>query len=348
MIYRPNVIREKLNLKRSVYPLFVLLAVVIGGTYGYMLLGADQNTTFIDGLYMTWITIATIGYSEVIELDASGRVFTMIVGALGIGSLFYILGVFMENLVAVQLLNLRGNKKVKKKIDEMNNHIIVVGLGRVGNLTASELKSKGIDCVVVSNKFEEKEKSILNEHVLAIEGDATEDEILQAAGIKRAKGIIITTANAATTLFVVLSAKELNPKIFVVARADEDSTINKLKRAGADRVVNPYSTGGQRLANFVIKPHVVDFFESSFGYGEYDLTLESIDLPDHCKWFNKSLKELNLRVVAGASVLAVIREGKPILNPGANFVFLKNDKLLAFGTQSQLKKLEDYMTIEEY
>lgn len=302
----------------------------------------------IDGLYMTWITISTIGYTEVIELDATGRVFTMIVGALGIGSLFYILGVFMENLVAVQLLNLRGNKKLKKKIDELENHVIVVGLGRVGTLTTNELRSKGIECVVINEKFEEKEKAIVGDHVLAIEGDATEDYILEAAGIKRAKGIIVTTANAATTLFVVLSAKELNPKIFVVARADDENTIPKLERAGADRVVNPYSTGGQRLANFVIKPHVVDFFESSFGYGDDDLSLESIDLPEHCKWFNRSLKELNLRVVAGASVLAVIRDGKPILNPGANFVFLKNDKLLAFGTQAQLNKLEEFMSIEEF
>ncbi len=345
MVYRPNIIKEKINLKRSVYPLIVLLIVIIGGTYGYTRLGEEANISYIDGLYMTWITISTIGYTEVVELDATGRVFTMIIGAMGIGSLFYILGVFMENLVAVQLLNLRGNKKLKKKIDELNNHIIVVGLGRVGNLTINELQNKGIECVIINNQFEEKDKNILSDKFLAIEGDATEDDILLAAGIKRAKGIIVTTANPATTLFVVLSAKELNPDVFVVARADDQSTIPKLERAGADRVVNPYSTGGQRLANFVIKPHVIDFFESSFGYGEYDLSLESIDLPANCKWFNKSLKDLNLRVVAGANVLAVVRDGKPILNPGANFVIQKNDKLLAFGTQEQLKKLEDFMAM---
>ncbi len=347
MVYRPKILKEKVNLKRSIYPLLVLLIVILSGTYGYMMLGIEQNISLIDGLYMTWITISTIGYTEVIELDATGRIFTMIIGGLGIGSLFYILGVFMENLVAMQLLNLRGNKKLKKKIDQMSNHIIVVGLGRVGNLTASELKAKDVECVVISDKFKDKERDIVSENILAIEGDATEDSILLAAGIERAKGIIVTTANAATTLFVVLSAKELNPNIFVVARADEETTIRKLQRAGADRVVNPYSTGGQRLANFVIKPHVVDFLESSFGYGEYNLSLESIDLPPNCKWFNKSLKDLNLRVVAGASVLAVIRDDEPILNPGANFVFKKNDKLLAFGTQAQLKKLEDFMTIEE-
>lgn len=156
MVYKPNIVKEKLNLKRSIYPLIVLLVVIISGTYGYTVLGREENLTLIDGLYMTWITISTIGYTEIIELDATGRVFTMIVGALGIGSLFYILGVFMENLVAVQLLNLRGNKKLKRKIEELENHIIVVGLGRVGNLTTHELREKGVECVVINNQFEEK------------------------------------------------------------------------------------------------------------------------------------------------------------------------------------------------
>lgn len=333
-------IDAKSKLKKPVFPAFLLTGVLLVGTIGYSIIWADYDASFIDALYMTVITITTVGFAEIHPLGAFGRIFTMCICVLGMGSLFYILGILMENLFMIQILNLSGKKKTMKTIESLEGHIIVVGYGRVGQLASRELLRSSKKFVVIDKYQPELDLYSQNDKLLVVTGDATEDQTLLNAGIERASGLIVTTSNSADTVFVVLSAKVLNPKLFVIARCDENSSFEKLRRAGADRIVNPYEIGGQRLANMMIRPHVVDFIETSFGHDDDNLSIENIILPDDSSWIGKPLKEIHLRQKVGASIIAVIRDGKPIANPGGEFVIAAGDRLLALGTREQLAHIE--------
>jgi voltage-gated potassium channel len=227
-----------------------------------------------------------------------------------------------------------------KKIESLNNHIIVVGYGRVGQLAVSELKKAEVDFVVIDDDFKEFDVTQSKEDILKVFGDATEDETLIRAGITKAKGMIVATGNAATNVFVVLSAKELNPSIFIVARVEDETSTPKLIKAGADRTVNPYYIGGQRLANLIVNPNIVDFFETNFHIGSDSLTLESIRLEDSSSYSGKSIRELNIRQTIGATIIAVVRGDKSFTIPDADFVLNAGDQVLFMGTREQIKKIQ--------
>lgn len=331
---------SKPELKKPIIPFLILIIIIIIGTIGYDIIWKEYNSSLIDDLYMTFITITTIGYEEVYKLDTAGRLFTILIGIFGVGSLFYILSVLMENLVILQLSNYRGNKKMQKKIDNLKNHIIVVGLGRVGVLACNQLVKKNQNFVVVDDKVDESNFPFDNDQGYFLKGDATEDDTLIAAGINNAKGMIVATANAATTVFVVLSAKVLKTDIFIVARSDDESSIEKLIRAGANRVVNPYSIGGQRLANLMVDTHVVDFFDTSFSAGNKSFGIERVEISPKSELDGKTLLESDLRKKSGATILAIIRDGDTIQNPDAQFKLQARDQLLSFGNLDNLHKLE--------
>jgi voltage-gated potassium channel len=327
--------------KKPILPGLLVLIVIFAGTTGYYFLWLESEPSLIDAFYMTWITITTIGYSEVHPLNDIGKVFTILISLTGIGSLFYILSILMENLFVMQLHNFRSKKKQMKQIEKLREHIILIGYGRVGQLAATILKNRGEHFVVIDDDFVEEDVVSLKDNLMKVVGNAAEDSVLLKAGIERARGIIVATGDSATTVFVVLSAKVLNPNVFIVARADEDSDIEKLLRAGADRVVNPYSIGGQRMANLMINKNIVDFFETSFEVGDGNLRIENLHLPSDCVWYNKTLGELNLRYKYGASVLAVIRNKKPYTNPGGNFKVKEGDNFIIMGNVEDLKRIED-------
>lgn len=335
------------NLKKPIYPFFILLAIIIIGTIGYDFIWRDTDSTLLDAFYMTIITITTVGYSEIYTLDTTGRLFTTFVAVFGIGSLFYILGILMENLVFLQISNYRGQKRIMKQLEDIQGHIIIVGLGRVGKLTAKELSGRNQDFVIIDNKIDENDTEVQSIEAIIIEGDATEDETLKRAGIERAKGMIVATANSATTVFVVISAKVLNPDIFIIARADEESSRVKLLRTGADRVVNPYAIGGQRLANLMVNRNIVEFFETGISSKEGSLNIESIELPNECSLIGKTIREADLRRKTGVTILAVIRDGEPNVNPDGEFKLADADTLMAFGTRDDLNKLEKLISNKE-
>lgn len=325
------------ELKTPVLPLAILFIVIVVGTIGYGMIWSDIESSIWDELYMTIITITTVGYQEIYPMGTAGRIFTMVIAVFGIGSLFYVLSVVMENLFIMQIYNLRGKRKMQKKIDNLENHIIVVGYGRVGKLAAHQLHRSHLDFVVVDEDLEFDE---VEEGFLFVRGDATEDAVLQKAGVERARGLIVATAEAATTVFVVLSAKVLNPDAFIVARADEETAIEKLKKAGANDIVNPYEIGGTRLANVMINPNMIEFMETTFQAGEERLSIEKIELPENSKCDDNTLIELDIRKKSGATIVAVIRNGKSFLNPDANFKVNGGDTFVALGTKKQLDKLE--------
>ncbi len=332
-----------IQLKKPYLPTLLLIMIIIISTIGYDILWSKYDSTILDELYMTFITIATIGYAEIYPLGPAGRVFTIIIAMLGIGSLFYILSIMMENLFAMQFLNLRSKKKMRKKIEKLKDHVILVGNGRVGNLAAKELIDRKIDFVLVEEKFRESDGIENNPDILAVEGDATDDEVLKYAGIERAKSMIVATANSATTVFVILSAKVLNPNLFVVARADEDTAISKMKMAGADRIVNPYSIGGQRLANIIINPNMVDCFEKGISTCDETVVMEKIIISPNSKWINKTLGDLDLQKKSGASILVVIRDNNPNLSPQNDFIIREGDQLVVIGSDKQISNVAALM-----
>jgi voltage-gated potassium channel len=334
--------------QKPVIPFAILITVVIVGTVGYMFLWRNQpNSDFIDALYMTFMTISTIGFAEIHPLNDGGRIFTIIIGFLGLGSLFYVLGNTMENLFILQLNNIRGKRKMQQIIDKLENHIILVGFGRVGKLAAQELNKSKKKFVIIDDNIELETLTEEMPGALLVKGDATNDDSLIKAGIQKAKGMIVTTSNSATTVFVIISAKVLNPSLFVVARTDSNDAEEKLIRAGADKVVNPYSIGGQRLANIMIYPNVVEFFETNFTKSGHNLRIEKIELPENSLWFDKTLADINLRQKSGVTILAVIRGENPTVNPNGSFKLQFADQLLVLGNKDQLQSLYHLIALEK-
>lgn len=336
MFYK-NSNKEDYRIKKPYIPFILLIIIIVGGTIGYDIIWTETDSNIIDALYMTIITITTVGFSEVYPLDTTGRIFTMVIGVLGIGSLFYLLSIFMENLFTYQLLNIRGKKKVQKRLDKLTNHIIIVGYGKVGELATKELIDRNMEFVIIDKAIPDELKNSRN--VISIEGDATEDETLSLANIEEAKSLIVATADASTNLFIVLSARELNDNVFIISRSDSIRLEKKLLRAGADRTLNPYSAGGQKMANIAIEPQIMDFIDSNLGTKDGDfLKIEKFELSENNDWHGKTLRELEIRQKSGVTIIGIIRDNDTNLNPFGEFELRSKDQIVAIGTKVQLMK----------
>jgi voltage-gated potassium channel len=328
---------------RLLLPLSLVSAVVAVGTLGYHWLWRHLDATWMDALFMTVTTITTIGYGEVKPLDTAGRIFTMVLAITGIGSLFYTLGVVMEYLVSVRLADPGGRRRMERRIERLRGHVIVAGLGRVGRQAALELEQAGTPFVIVDPAPATAQYA---EHhgYLVLTADATDDAVLEGAGIRQARGLIVTTANDATNMYIILSARVLNPDLYIVSRAVDDASVTKLARAGADRAISPYAIGGHRLAHLILKPAVVDFFETALRSGSAALNIEDLAVPSESPTVGRALGELDIRRVTGATVLAILREGTPVVSPPGDFALGKGDRLLALGTGDQLARLEELIS----
>jgi voltage-gated potassium channel len=324
---------------RLLIPLGVVVSVLALGTVGYRWLWRDRGGTWLDALFMTVTTITTIGYGEVKPLDAPGRIFTMVIAVVGIGSLFYTFTTVMDYLVAIRLADPRGRRKMERRIGNLAEHVIVAGLGRVGRQAALELAGADVPFVVVDPS---PAAARLAEECgyLLLAGDATDDAVLEKAGVRRARGLIVTTANDAANMYIVLSARVLNPKLHIVSRAVDEASVGKLTRAGADRAISPYAIGGHRLAHLILSPAVVDFFETALRRGTEALNIEDLAVAGESPAAGRTLEALAVRSATGATVLAVLRDGNPIANPPSDLTLQAGDRLLALGTTDQLERLE--------
>ncbi len=323
-------------LTRLQLPLTALVVTHVVGTVGFHWLWAERGGSWFDALYMTFITITTIGFAEIFPLSTAGRLLTMAIAASGIGSLFYSFTVILDYAANDDVRASRRIRKMQKAIDGLSGHFIVAGLGRVGRESAAELVELKRSFVVV-DPGEASEAWCRQHGVLFLRGDAAEDEVLQRAGITRAKGLIVTTSSDATNLYVILSARLLNPEIFIAARAIDHTSAPKLMRAGANRAVSPHAIGGRRLAHLMISPRVVDFFETALRRGNQSLNIDDIVVAPASKMVGRSVGEL---APSGATVLAVLRDGTPTVDLGGAFVLSEGDHVLVLGTDSQLSSLE--------
>jgi len=324
---------------RLLLPLSLVGGVVAVGTLGYYGLWRGLGGTWMDALFMTVTTITTIGYGEVKPLDTWGRLFTMVLAVTGIGSLFYTLGVVMEYLVAVRLADTGGRRRMERRIEALRGHVIVAGLGRVGRQAAGELEQAPTPFLIV-DPGQMAARHAEERGYLFLQGDATDDAVLERAGVRHASGLIVTTANDATNMYIILSARVLNPDLYIVSRAVDDASVTKLTRAGANRAISPYAIGGHRLAHLILKPAVVDFFETALRAGTDALAIEDLAVTADSPTIGQTLDALNVRRVTGANILAVLRDGTPLVSPPGGFVFAKGDQLLALGTGEQLARLE--------
>jgi voltage-gated potassium channel len=323
--------------RQFVISLAFIAAVILAGTMGYMLI---ERWAVLDAVYMTITTITTVGFSEVHPLSSAGRVFTLFLIVSGVGTILYTFNNAARIVIEGEIQDMFGRRKVEKKIKELKDHYIICGYGRMGMVICKELKEKGASFAVIEKAT--MPSDILQSDLLLVRGDATKDEVLKQAGIERAKGLISVLPTDAENLYVVLSAKVLNPDLNIVARAGEEGSEQKLLRAGADRVVSPYHIGGLRIAHTVLQPSVVDFIEFATRSGNIDLQMEEIYVREGAGISGTTLDQCGIGRELGIIIVAIKRTGGEMkFNPTFRTVIRPGDVLIALGEKDKLKILED-------
>lgn len=327
----PRVSRRLLHLVWAV--LFVLLV----GTAGFVLI---EDYPPFDAFYMTLITVATVGYSEIRPLSQAGRAFNSVLIFFGVTLLFFAIGVITQTVVQLELGDLFGKRRMKRMIDKLEKHFIVCGFGRVGRGAAAELQQAGAPLVVVDRDPARVEAAI-GAGMLAVAADSTLDQTLTEVGVARARGLIAALATDADNLFVILSAKTLNPLLNVAARAGEEGAEQKLRRAGANTVFTPSTHAGHRLAQSLIRPHVLQFLDFATQTMGLDVEIEQAQVAETSEFAGMSLKQMQIRRETGVIVLAIRRAGGEMLfNPPADAVIQGGDSLVVMGEQQNLQRFE--------
>jgi voltage-gated potassium channel len=315
----------------------VLALVLTAGTIGYIAYGLSV----VDAIYQTVTTVTTVGFREMGDFGTGEKVLTIAVIVLGVGTALYTFSAVVEAVVEGQVSETVRRRRMQRRIADMSDHVIVCGWGRVGKTVAEYAKGYGMDVVVIDNdpdQLAETERS----HVV---GDATVDSVLVEAGIDRARALVAALAEDADNLFVTLTARGLNPKLFIVARARVASSEAKLLQAGADRVVNPQQLGGARMAAFANQPHVAEFLDVVMHDGHLDYRLEEVVIPSGSPVAGRTLREAQLRDRTGALVLATRdRQGEFRTNPGPDDRLDAETVLIVIGTEAQLTSLGDLVT----
>jgi voltage-gated potassium channel len=316
-----------------------LLLVLLVGTVGYMVLGFG----LLDAMYQTVTTVSTVGFREVQPLSAGGKVFTMVLILLGVGAALYAFSVLIETLIEGRLVNLLGRRRMEQSIASLRDHVIICGWGRVGNAIAGEVVEAGRALVVVE---QDEERASGVPHPVVV-GDATTDAVMRAAGIERAAALVAAVEGDAANSFITLSARALNPDLFIVARARSQDSGEKLRRAGADRVVNPQSIGGARMAAFVLRPHVAEFLDVVMRERNLEFRLEEVPVGVGSPITGRSLRDTRMREHTGALVLALRDEGGAFhTNPPPETEIRSGQVIIAIGTQDELDALVTFVAAD--
>jgi voltage-gated potassium channel len=307
------------------------------GTAGYVVI---EDWTILDSLYMTVITLSTIGYGEVNPVSQPGRIFTLILIVMGVGFFLYVIGNVVQFLVEGRIRLVLGRHKLDKQISQLNNHYIVCGYGRMGRAFCRYLTQKHLKFVVIEKNADRI--PVMNaEHVLYVAGEATIEENLLKAGIKRASNLIATLGTDADNVFLVLLAKGLNPRLYVVARASQNASKKPLDTAGADVVVSPFDIGARRMAHAILRPNVIRFLEYAFADESTDIHIEEIPVAASSKLVDVTLQESGIRQTYDLIILSIIKEdGNMLFNPSASTTIGAGHSVIAVGTIESLVRLE--------
>ncbi|MBC8549997.1 MAG: potassium channel protein [Candidatus Brocadiales bacterium] len=327
--------RETKFSKRLIISLIPIAIVLSSGTAGYYFI---ENWKFFDSLYMTVITLSTVGFHEIEPLSKAGKAFTIGLIFFSLGAVAYAVNYGVKAIFEGELQDVFGRRKLKKTLESLEKHYIVCGYGRMGKVICTELKRKGIPFVIVEKESQELD---VDDEAIIIYGDATKDELLKSVGIERAKGLISVLDSDAQNLYVVLSARGLNKDLFIVARANEEGSDYKLTRAGADKVVSPYHIGGLRIAHTILKPTVVDFLELTAKAGNMEIQIEEVVVEEASALANKTIKDADIRAKNWVVIVALKKEnGKILFNPRAHTLIEVGDKVAVIGEPEHFSQFE--------
>ena len=324
----------------KIYKIIVLVVSIITlGTTGYMWL---SNYSFVDAIYMTVITVTTVGFGEVKPFTPEEKIFTIFLILTSITVFGYAVSAFSEFLVSGKLFDHFKHKRVEKQINKLVGHTIVCGYGRNGKQAISKLKNYGKQYVVIEKSRVLIEKLDL-EGVLNVEGDSTTDEFLLKAGILKASNLITALPSDADNLFVVLSARQLNKGCKIISRASKETSYSKLKIAGADNVIMPDKLGGDHMASLVVTPDVIEFVDRLTIEGETTANLEEIDVDELPKiYLGKTILDLDIRKKTGCTVIGLRNPDKDyIINPESDSILIKGSHLIVLGRPEQIIKLRE-------
>ena len=320
----------------------ILLVILMIGAVGYMTI---EKWNFLDSLYMTVITITTVGFREVGSISKEGRIFTIFIIFLGMGIMAYILGLAAQAMVDFQVGAILGRRKLGRTLRSIKNHYVICGFGRIGKIICQELKANKSPMVVIDND-PETVQILEEEGIPYIIDDATSEEALIEVGVERARGVVAVVASDADNLFITMSARGLNPDMLIVARADEEQTEKKLLRVGADRVVMPYLIGGRKMAQSIIKPAVTDFLEFTIHNRKIGLEMEELVVSEKSPLRGITLVDSGIRQETDVIIVAIrTKAGEMKFNPSSITRIETGDTLISLGKSEDLNKLEKILSV---
>jgi len=319
----------------------LLVLVVLLGTLWFMVV--EGGFTFVEAIYMSVITISTVGFSEVERLDTSGQIFVIILIISGLTVMTYTLGGMGRIIVEGSLKRYVGRRKMLRDIEKLRDHYVVCGHGRMGRILCEELRNENVPFVVIEGDEELAEKLAASEYLVVL-GDATEDEILDQAGIARAKGLVAVVSNNVDNLYITMSARELcrdsNPDLYILTRATDARAGRKIRHAGADRVISPYTIGGMRMVQALLRPSVYDFVEIATQSGGLELMFEEVPVVAGSRLDGQALGDSDIRSAYNIIVIAIKRAaGDMAFNPGPGAALVGGDVLITLGDKDQLQRL---------
>lgn len=323
--------------KHLTFGILLVIFIISLGVAGYMMI---EGWSLLDALYMTVTTLTTVGYDEVHEMTKMGQVFTILLIVIGVTFFLYIAGAVVQFMVEGRIRTILGRRRLNKKIDRLRNHYIICGYGRIGKILCKMLLRKPIDLVVIEKDLELIPVMDANK-ILYISGDATEEENLLDSGIQRAKGLIAALATDTENVFLVLTARQLNPDLFIMACANRNESKSKLLAAGANRVESPYDIGATSMAQRIIRPTVTNFLDFAFAHKRKDIQMEEIPINNSSALVNVMLKDSGIRQRFNLIIIAIKKlDGNMLFNPSFESIIEAGDTMIAVGQEVNLQKLE--------
>ncbi len=331
-----------MGVEKKVLVIVAMIAFVL--LFGTLSFHRTEGWSYFESFFFTIITVSTVGYSLPEKVSLAGKVTAVILVGAGISIVLYGFTTLTSFIVEGHMRDYMRRRRIAKMMEKMRDHFIVVGAGRTGRHTVAEIRKakKPVVVIDVSQRAIDLLRTVLDEDVPYIVGDATEEEVLLKAGVDRAKTLIITLPDDTKNTFVVLTARSLNPNLEIIARVSDRKSYNKLLYAGASKVIVTSQVTGQRLAQMALNPSMVNFLDV-LSFGGIPIRVEEIRVPEGCPITGKTLGELNLSRKIGVFVIAVMREGETIFNPTGEMVILAGDRLLVIGKEENFQKLHELM-----
>lgn len=325
------------NIKNLILSFLLTLFIIFIGTTGYVLI---EHWNILDALYMTVITLTTVGYGEVHDVSKMGRIFTIFLVFFGFGFIIYVAGAVVQFMVEGRIRAILGRKILDRKINRLKNHYIVCGYGRIGRVLCKRLIIEPIDLVVVESN-EDLVPVMEEDNVLYVFGDAADETNLLKAGIKRAKGLVAVLATDADNVFLVLTARQISPDLNIIARAGQEKSKAKLLAAGANTVESPYDKGAISMAQRIIRPTVTSFLDFAFAHKRKDIQMEEIPVSASSNLVNIMLKDSGIRQNYNLILIAIKKpDGSMLFNPSFETTIQPDDTVIAVGENENLNKLE--------